>query len=126
MLGGILSNAADRWPELLGKSEFIRSHPYFLPSASAAFIAFLSFAISAVALKEVGRASLIGCAFPENDSHNYLDPSKKRSQGFMGPPDQEAQPALERRILYRSPSGDGPSHIWYRRILGDRPSYTQG
>jgi hypothetical protein len=64
MLGGILSNAADRWPELFGKSEFIRSHPYFLPSASAAFIAFVSFAISAIALKEV-CASLIGYSFPK-------------------------------------------------------------
>ena len=53
MLGGMLSNAADRWPDVFGKNKFIVEHPYFLPSAAAGLIAFISFAISAIALKEV-------------------------------------------------------------------------
>jgi hypothetical protein len=57
-LGGVLSNPASRWPETLGTIAFLRRHPYFLPCGAAALIAFISFSIASVALKEVGYFSV--------------------------------------------------------------------
>ncbi|KAJ2926063.1 hypothetical protein H1R20_g11032, partial [Candolleomyces eurysporus] len=56
-LGGVLSSPASRWPETFGKIPFFHHHPYFLPCAAAAFIAFASFFISSIALKETLPAS---------------------------------------------------------------------
>ncbi|KAF6759870.1 major facilitator superfamily domain-containing protein [Ephemerocybe angulata] len=52
MLGGLLSNPAVQWPDTFGKIAFYRDYPYFLPCAAASFVAFLSFAISSIAMKE--------------------------------------------------------------------------
>ncbi|KAJ2926053.1 hypothetical protein H1R20_g11034, partial [Candolleomyces eurysporus] len=56
-LGGVLSSPASRWPETFGRIPFFHHHPYFLPCAAAAFIAFASFFISSIALKETLPAS---------------------------------------------------------------------
>lgn len=52
IIGGILSRPADRWPDTLGRIALLREYPYFLPCAIASALAFISFAISAVSLKE--------------------------------------------------------------------------
>lgn len=53
MLGGVLRHPATRWPQTFGNTRFFRDYPYFLPCASASAIAFLSFAFSTIALREV-------------------------------------------------------------------------
>ncbi|KAJ6530803.1 major facilitator superfamily domain-containing protein [Mycena vulgaris] len=50
--GGTLANAASRWPDTLGKIELLHVHPYFLPCAVAASVAFTSFAFAFVGLRE--------------------------------------------------------------------------
>ncbi|KAF9007549.1 major facilitator superfamily multidrug-resistance, DHA1 sub-family [Cyathus striatus] len=52
IMGGVLSNPAQRWPDSLGRIAILRDHPYFLPSLAAAIIAFSTFVISFVGLKE--------------------------------------------------------------------------
>ncbi|KAF8872620.1 major facilitator superfamily multidrug-resistance, DHA1 sub-family [Infundibulicybe gibba] len=52
ILGGVLSNPADRWPAIFGNSTFFRQHPYSLPCTAAAAIAFVSFSLSFLGLKE--------------------------------------------------------------------------
>jgi MFS family permease len=51
-LGGLLSRPADRWPSTLGRLPYLESHPYFLPCLFASAIAFTSFLVGLVALKE--------------------------------------------------------------------------
>ena len=53
IIGGGLSDLATRWPDTLGRIEYIRQHPYFLPCATAGIIAFATFIISFFGLKEV-------------------------------------------------------------------------
>ncbi|KAJ7822284.1 major facilitator superfamily domain-containing protein [Mycena olivaceomarginata] len=45
-MGGVLANAAVKWPDTLGKIVLLRTHPYFLPCAAAASVAFISFAFA--------------------------------------------------------------------------------
>ena len=52
-IGGVLSNPATRWPDTLGRIQYLRQHPYFLPCATSGFIAFVTFIISFFGLKEV-------------------------------------------------------------------------
>lgn len=56
IIGGVLSVPAPRWPDTLGKIEFLREHPYFLPSATAALIAFLSFTVAFLGLREASNS----------------------------------------------------------------------
>ncbi|KAJ7888283.1 major facilitator superfamily domain-containing protein [Mycena leptocephala] len=51
-MGGTLANAASKWPDTLGKIELLRMHPYFLPCAVAASVAFTSFVFAFVGLRE--------------------------------------------------------------------------
>ncbi|KAG5636708.1 hypothetical protein H0H81_007104 [Sphagnurus paluster] len=51
IIGGLLSQPADRWPRLFG-NQFFHTHPYFLPCAVAGLLAFLSAAIAFFGLKE--------------------------------------------------------------------------
>ena len=53
IIGGVLSNPARRWPDTLGRIQYLRQHPYFLPCATSGFIAFLAFIMSFFGLKEV-------------------------------------------------------------------------
>ncbi|KAJ6577020.1 major facilitator superfamily multidrug-resistance, DHA1 sub-family [Mycena vulgaris] len=57
-MGGVLANPAAKWPETLGKVEFLWTHPYFLPCAVAASIALASFAFAFIGLREVHYFSL--------------------------------------------------------------------
>ncbi|KAF5327029.1 hypothetical protein D9619_004781 [Psilocybe cf. subviscida] len=52
IIGGILANAAQQWPDTLGRLSYIRTHPYFLPCAVAGALAFSTFVIALFALKE--------------------------------------------------------------------------
>jgi hypothetical protein len=52
-MGGVLANAAVKWPDTLGKIALLRAHPYFLPCAVAASVAFISFAFAFFGLREV-------------------------------------------------------------------------
>ncbi|KAF8813379.1 MFS general substrate transporter [Phlegmacium glaucopus] len=52
IIGGVLSNPATRWPDTLGQIHYLRQHPYFLPCATAGFLAFVTFIISFLGLKE--------------------------------------------------------------------------
>ncbi|KAJ7354091.1 major facilitator superfamily domain-containing protein [Mycena albidolilacea] len=51
-MGGVLANAAVKWPDTLGKIALLRAHPYFLPCAVAASVAFISFAFAFFGLRE--------------------------------------------------------------------------
>ncbi|KAF6748560.1 major facilitator superfamily domain-containing protein [Ephemerocybe angulata] len=55
VLGGLLSNPATQWPDTFGKIAFLRQYPYFLPCAAASFLAFVSFAVSFIAMKETNQ-----------------------------------------------------------------------
>jgi len=57
IIGGVLSNAAQRWPSTLGRIHYLQDHPYFLPCAVAGLLAFVAFAISFLSLKEVSNFS---------------------------------------------------------------------
>jgi len=52
IIGGVLSNPATRWPNTLGRIQYLRRHPYFLPCVTSGSIAFVSFVISFFGLKE--------------------------------------------------------------------------
>ncbi|KAJ7083615.1 major facilitator superfamily multidrug-resistance, DHA1 sub-family [Mycena belliarum] len=52
LMGGVLSNPATKWPATLGKIDLLKIHPYLLPCAAAAFMAFFSFAFALIGLKE--------------------------------------------------------------------------
>jgi MFS family permease len=57
IIGGILSNPSQRWPNTLGRIPYLQTHPYFLPCAVAGLLAFVTFAISFLGLKEVSNFS---------------------------------------------------------------------
>lgn len=52
ILGGVLSNAATRWPDTFGRIAYVKTHPYFLPCFVAAAFSFATFIIVCFALKE--------------------------------------------------------------------------
>ena len=58
IIGGILSNPVTQWPNVFGRIQFLREHPYFLPCAVSGLIALATFIIAALALKEVGTLYL--------------------------------------------------------------------
>jgi hypothetical protein len=53
MIGGVLSHAADRWPNTLGRVAVFRAYPYFLPCLVAAMVPLSAFVITSLFLKEV-------------------------------------------------------------------------
>ncbi|KAJ7284430.1 major facilitator superfamily multidrug-resistance, DHA1 sub-family [Mycena rebaudengoi] len=52
LIGGTLANPAAHWPNSLGKIDFLREYPYFLPCFVAGLLAFLAFVTAFLALKE--------------------------------------------------------------------------
>ncbi|KAF8896551.1 major facilitator superfamily multidrug-resistance, DHA1 sub-family [Infundibulicybe gibba] len=60
VIGGVLSNPATRWPNGIGKIEFLQEYPYFMPCATAGLVAFISFLISFMALKETLPTAIRG------------------------------------------------------------------
>lgn len=53
MIGGFLSRPATRFPDLFGRSEFLKEYPYFLPCAVPATFSALAWIISWFYLEEV-------------------------------------------------------------------------
>ncbi|KAF7346823.1 MFS domain-containing protein [Mycena sanguinolenta] len=51
-VGGVLANAATKWPDTLGKIALLRAHPYLLPCLVSSSVAFASFAFGFVGLRE--------------------------------------------------------------------------
>ncbi|KAJ7595184.1 major facilitator superfamily multidrug-resistance, DHA1 sub-family [Mycena floridula] len=56
LIGGVLSSPAASWPEVFGKSAFFSEYPYFLPCATAGFVAFLAFLSGILFLEEPSKA----------------------------------------------------------------------
>lgn len=52
MIGGLLSRPADRFPNLFGNNEFLKTYPYFLPCAVPATFTVLAWFITFIFLKE--------------------------------------------------------------------------
>ncbi|KAJ7065739.1 major facilitator superfamily domain-containing protein [Mycena amicta] len=57
-IGGTLANPASQYPDSLGRIKLLRDHPYFLPCAVAAAVAFCGFGIGFIGLKETLPSSL--------------------------------------------------------------------
>lgn len=53
LIGGTLSRPAERFPNVFGNSEFLKTYPYFLPCAVPATFSALAFIITWLFLKEV-------------------------------------------------------------------------
>lgn len=53
MLGGALSRPAERFPNIFGRSEFLKEYPYFLPCAVPATFALIVWTVTYIFLKEV-------------------------------------------------------------------------
>ncbi|KAJ7168858.1 major facilitator superfamily multidrug-resistance, DHA1 sub-family [Mycena filopes] len=51
-IGGVLASSATKWPDTFGKIALLRAHPYFLPCAVAACVAFASFMFALFGLRE--------------------------------------------------------------------------
>jgi len=52
VIGGVFSNPSTRWPEVFGKIALLKVHPYLLPCMVAGGIAFFTFVIGFLGLKE--------------------------------------------------------------------------
>ncbi|KAK2460164.1 hypothetical protein APHAL10511_007843 [Amanita phalloides] len=58
-LGGLLSRPAERWPDTLGRLEYLRNHPFFLPCLAASVVSFFSFLAGFIALKETSSTAIL-------------------------------------------------------------------
>jgi hypothetical protein len=54
LIGGSLSRPADRFPNLFGHSQFLKTYPYFLPCAVPATFSALAWIVTFFFLREVG------------------------------------------------------------------------
>ncbi|KAF7348667.1 Protein ZINC INDUCED FACILITATOR-LIKE 1 [Mycena venus] len=52
IIGGLLSDPEERWPNTFGKVQILRDHPYLLPCAAVAFLSLSFFFFGLVGLKE--------------------------------------------------------------------------
>ncbi|KAJ6494415.1 major facilitator superfamily domain-containing protein [Mycena sanguinolenta] len=52
VVGGVLANAAIKWPDTLGKIALLRTHPYLLPCLVSSSVCFTAFAFGFVGLRE--------------------------------------------------------------------------
>ncbi|KAJ7908640.1 major facilitator superfamily domain-containing protein [Mycena leptocephala] len=52
IIGGLLSNPAERWPNSFGKLQILRNNPYLLPCATIGFLCLSFFLLGLVGLKE--------------------------------------------------------------------------
>ncbi|KAJ6599987.1 major facilitator superfamily multidrug-resistance, DHA1 sub-family [Mycena vulgaris] len=52
IIGGVLSDPADRWPNTLGKLQILRENPYLLPCATVGLLSLSFFFLGIVGLKE--------------------------------------------------------------------------
>ncbi|KIJ98481.1 hypothetical protein K443DRAFT_133426 [Laccaria amethystina LaAM-08-1] len=88
ILGGLLSNPAERWPGILGKIRLFQDHPYFLPCAAASLLAFSAFPISLIALKETlpDAAGWRHLADVKRRIMRWTSCSKEKSTPLIGSP----------------------------------------
>ncbi|KAJ6611122.1 major facilitator superfamily multidrug-resistance, DHA1 sub-family [Mycena sp. CBHHK59/15] len=52
IIGGLLSNPEERWPDTLGKLQLLRENPYLLPCATVGLLSLIFFFIALVGFKE--------------------------------------------------------------------------
>ncbi|KAJ7154561.1 major facilitator superfamily multidrug-resistance, DHA1 sub-family [Mycena filopes] len=52
IIGGLLSNPEERWPDSFGKLQTLREHPYLLPCAAVGLLSLLFFFLGLAGLKE--------------------------------------------------------------------------
>lgn len=55
VMGGVFSNPSIRWPDVFGKFALLKEHPYLLPCMVAGGIAFFTFVIGFLGLKEASN-----------------------------------------------------------------------
>ncbi|KAJ7604167.1 major facilitator superfamily domain-containing protein [Mycena polygramma] len=72
-VGGVLANPATKWPDTFGKIELLRTHPYFLPCAVSASIAFSSFAFAFFGLRETLPSAVEWARQRQNTSPTETD-----------------------------------------------------
>lgn len=75
MIGGFLSNPADKYPALFGASTFFQTYPYFLPCAVGALISLTGFITGYFYLEETLKQEQ---AVPANPVVHVYDDTKKR------------------------------------------------
>ncbi|KAG1819413.1 major facilitator superfamily domain-containing protein [Suillus variegatus] len=52
LIGGLLSRPADRFPNIFGRSELLKTYPYFLPCSISAFFISIIWLVAYICLKE--------------------------------------------------------------------------
>ncbi|KAJ7616005.1 major facilitator superfamily multidrug-resistance, DHA1 sub-family [Roridomyces roridus] len=98
-LGGVLANPATKWPDTFGKIELLRSHPYFLPCAVAASLAFCAFAFAFVGLKETLPSAVARAEKKRNSTPHERDPLLPPVDSEVPP--QPSTPVPIRQLLTR-------------------------
>ncbi|ETW87073.1 major facilitator superfamily [Heterobasidion irregulare TC 32-1] len=58
LIGGLFSRPAERWPKLFGRSDFLRSYPYFMPCAVAGLLSLMLLTVVAMGLQETLPAAI--------------------------------------------------------------------
>ncbi|KAM6489141.1 Major facilitator superfamily domain containing protein [Amanita muscaria] len=78
-IGGFLARPAERWPDIFGQVEYLKSHPYFLSCLGVSCLAFSAFLAAVIALKETlpsammrrKRKNSLTAAFTDDDVPHY-------------------------------------------------------
>ncbi|KAJ7679391.1 major facilitator superfamily multidrug-resistance, DHA1 sub-family [Mycena polygramma] len=99
-IGGVLANPATKWPDTLGRIQLLRSHPYFLPCAVSASIAFLSFIFAFVGLRETLPSAVERARKKKNGPPAETDPLLPDHNAAVPAP---AEPVLPLRKLLTRP-----------------------
>lgn len=58
MIGGSLSRPVEQFPVLFGSSEFLKKYPYFLPCAFSSVLAFATWVVGVIFMKETTEKTL--------------------------------------------------------------------
>ncbi|KAF7337175.1 MFS domain-containing protein [Mycena venus] len=82
-IGGVLANPAVKWPGTLGKIGLLRNHPYFLPCAVAASVAFASFALAFLGLRETLPSAVERPKKAKNTAPTETDPLLPASENAV-------------------------------------------
>ncbi|KAJ7194486.1 major facilitator superfamily multidrug-resistance, DHA1 sub-family [Mycena haematopus] len=94
-IGGVLANAATKWPNSLGKIELLRIHPYFLPCLVAASVAFASFAFAFFGLRETLPSALKRARSKRgNQEPTETDPLLRAESATVTQSDSDVVPPL--------------------------------
>ncbi|KAF8190229.1 major facilitator superfamily multidrug-resistance, DHA1 sub-family [Mycena galopus ATCC 62051] len=100
-MGGVLASPAVKWPDTLGKIALLRRHPYFLPCAVAASVAFASFAFAFLGLRETLPSAVERAQKKrKNQVSTETDPLLPGENATSAPPNSDAVPPL-RELLTR-------------------------